>query len=97
LKLVLFGANGATGRLLTQAALDAGHSAVAVTRHPDEFPLTHPRLTVASGDVRDATAVRTVVDGADAVPSAVSVPFTRRRIQGTDAADDFDDHAPPYL
>jgi nucleoside-diphosphate-sugar epimerase len=61
-------------------ALDAGHSVLAVTRRPDEFPLTHPRLTVAWGDVRDGSAVTTVVDGADAVLSTVGVPFTRHSI-----------------
>jgi putative NADH-flavin reductase len=79
-KLVLFGANGATGRLLARAALDAGHAAVAVTRRADEFPFTHPRLTVSPGDVRDGSAVTTLVDGADAVLSTVGVPFTRHRI-----------------
>jgi nucleoside-diphosphate-sugar epimerase len=31
---VIFGANGLTGRLLTRCVLDAGHSAMAVTRRP---------------------------------------------------------------
>jgi uncharacterized protein YbjT (DUF2867 family) len=53
--IVIFGANGQTGRLLTRRALDAGHSAVAVTRQPDDFPFANPRLTVASADVRNAS------------------------------------------
>jgi putative NADH-flavin reductase len=80
LKLVLFGANGATGRLLTRVALDVGHSVLAVTHRPDEFPVTHPRLTVAAGDIRDGAAVTTLVDGANAVLSTVGVPFTRHRV-----------------
>jgi nucleoside-diphosphate-sugar epimerase len=80
LKLVLFGANGATGRLLTRVALDAGHSVLAVTRRPDEFPLTHPRLTVAAGDIREGSGLATLVDGVDAVLSTVGVPFTRDRV-----------------
>ena len=80
MKLILFGANGATGRLLTRAALDAGHSAVAVTRRPDDFPFTDPQLTIAHADVRDQVAVAELINGADAVLSTLSVPFTRHHV-----------------
>ncbi|MGV0593697.1 NAD(P)-dependent oxidoreductase [Mycolicibacterium porcinum] len=76
MRIVIFGANGATGRLLTRRALDAGHTAVAVTRHPEQFPITVDALTVAAADVRDAAAVTAVVDGADAVLSTLGVTFT---------------------
>ncbi|MEN3223793.1 NAD(P)-dependent oxidoreductase [Mycolicibacterium porcinum] len=76
MRIVIFGANGATGRLLTRRALDAGHTAVAVTRHPEQFPITGDALAVAAADVRDAAAVTAVVDGADAVLSTLGVTFT---------------------
>ncbi|MGK8508123.1 hypothetical protein ACRS5S_08690 [Nocardia asiatica] len=41
MRLIIFGANGPTGRLLTSHALTAGHDVVAVTRRPAEFPLAH--------------------------------------------------------
>jgi nucleoside-diphosphate-sugar epimerase len=76
MQIVIFGANGMTGRLLTRRALDAGHSAVAVTRRPDDFPISDPRLTVAGADVlRDG--LTGIVAGADAVLSTLGVPFTR--------------------
>ena len=78
MKVVLFGANGATGRLLTGQMIDAGHSALAVTRRPREFPFTDPQLTVAAADVRDESTLAGVTDGADAVVSAIGVPFTRQ-------------------
>ncbi|ORW27271.1 NAD-dependent epimerase [Mycobacterium paraense] len=77
--IVIFGANGVTGRLLTRRALDAGHSAVAVTRRPGEFPITDPRLTIAAADVRLA-GLAGIVAGADAVLSTLGVPFTRRPV-----------------
>jgi uncharacterized protein YbjT (DUF2867 family) len=80
MKIVIFGANGQTGRLLTRRVLDAGHDAVAVTRRPDEFPYADPRLTVAGADVRDASSLVDVVDGADAVLSTLGVPFSRKPI-----------------
>jgi nucleoside-diphosphate-sugar epimerase len=77
MRLVIFGANGQTGRLAAGTALDAGHTVVAVTRRPADFPIAHPALTVAGVDVHDAAAVGDVVLGADAVLSTLGVPFTR--------------------
>jgi nucleoside-diphosphate-sugar epimerase len=75
--IVIFGANGQTGRLLTRRAVDAGHTVVAVTRRPDEFGFADPRLIVAGADVHDGDAIVDVVAGADAVLSTLGVPFTR--------------------
>ncbi len=80
MRIVIFGANGATGRLLTRQALDAGHDVVAVTRRPREFPIEHADLTVADGDVHDRRAAAYAVAGADAVLSTLGVPFTRKPI-----------------
>jgi uncharacterized protein YbjT (DUF2867 family) len=80
MRLVIFGANGQTGRLLTRRALDAGHTAVAVTRRHDEFPIAHGALTVAGADVRDAAALVDIVGGADAVLSTLGVSFTREPV-----------------
>ena len=80
MRIVIFGANGLTGRLLTRKALDAGHTTFAVTRHPREFPFTDPLLAVAGADVHDRRAVADVVAGADAVLSTLGVPFTREAV-----------------
>jgi putative NADH-flavin reductase len=80
MKLVVFGANGQTGRLLTSHALAAGHPVVAVTRHPNDLPVVGPGLTVAGVDVRDEAAVGDVVVGADAVLSTLGVSFTREHV-----------------
>lgn len=80
MRIVVFGANGQTGRLLTRCVLDAGHQAVAVTRRPAEFPFAHPRLEVARTDVRDAAATARAVEGADAVLSTLGVPFSMRPV-----------------
>jgi len=77
MKLVVFGANGQTGRLATAIALNAGHEVIAVTRRPREFPLAGPRLTVAEADVRVPAAVGPLVAGVDAVVSTLGVSFTR--------------------
>jgi len=81
MKLVIFGSNGPTGRLATARALAAGHSVVAVTRRPREFPIEHPQLTVVGGDVLNDSAVLEAVAGADAVVSVLGVPFTRHPVE----------------
>ncbi|MEU6280995.1 SDR family oxidoreductase [Streptomyces sp. NPDC047028] len=77
MRLVVFGANGPTGRQTTEQAVAAGHEVTAVTRHPDSFPLSHPRLCVEEADVLDAAAVERVVKGQDAVISTLGVPYGR--------------------
>ena len=80
MRIVIFGANGRTGRLMTRLALEHGHHAVVVTRRPNEFPFADPQLTVAGADVRDPSSLTEVVRGADAVLSSLGVPFSLRRI-----------------
>lgn len=75
MRLAVFGANGPTGRLLTQLALSEGHDVAAFTRHPSLFPLKHERLAIAGGDVHDPAAVAATIGGADAVVSTLGVPF----------------------
>jgi putative NADH-flavin reductase len=79
-RIVVFGANGGTGRLLTQQALDAGHEVAAVTRNPSSFPISASRLRVAEADVHDRTTTTDVLGGADVVLSALGVPFSRQPI-----------------
>lgn len=80
MNIVIFGANGATGRLLTKQAVASGHVVTAVTRHPDAFPLRHERLRVVRGDVFDLASVEQAVAGQDAVLSTLGVPFSRKPI-----------------
>ena len=40
MRVAIFGANGPTGQLLTRDILDAGHAAIAITRHPDNYSIT---------------------------------------------------------
>jgi len=89
MKIVIFGANGATGKILTKQALDSGHTVTAVTRHPETFPLRDVRLNVMGGDVFDLALVEQAVAGEAAhlvvgfgalvLIGAIGVRFTRRK------------------
>ena len=81
MRIVIFGANGPTGRLLTRLSLTAGYDTVAVTRQPGTFPLQDPLLRVAGADVLDADAVGRLVEGSDAVLSALGVPFGKAPVE----------------
>jgi uncharacterized protein YbjT (DUF2867 family) len=80
MKLTVFGANGPTGRLLTRLALEEDHDVLAFTRRPDGFPIEHPHLEVAGGDVHDPAMVASAIDGTDAVISTLGVPFAKTPI-----------------
>jgi putative NADH-flavin reductase len=87
MKLVVFGANGPTGRLLTKQALDQGNAVTAVTRHPGVFPMRRERLQVMFGDVFDPASVEQAICGQDAVLSSLGLPYSNEPItvysQGT--------------
>ncbi|MEU9735151.1 NAD(P)H-binding protein [Streptomyces sp. NPDC048002] len=80
MRITIFGANGPTGRQVTEQALADGHTVTAVTRRPEEYPLSGSRLRVFGADVHDPAAVEHAVAGRDAVISALGVPFARRPV-----------------
>lgn len=80
MNIVVFGANGPTGRLVVRLALERGHAVTAVTRSPQAFPLSDPRLRVERGDVFAPETIRPLLQGQDAVLSALGVPYGREPI-----------------
>lgn len=71
MNLVILGATGATGSVLLEQALAAGHRVTALVRSPQKLTTTHPHLRVVTGDVTDAAAVASAVEGTDAVVSTL--------------------------
>ncbi|MGV9554854.1 NAD(P)-dependent oxidoreductase [Streptomyces sp. NPDC003401] len=79
MRIAVFGANGPTGRHLTDQALAGGHEVVAVTRRPGSLA-ARPGLTPAVADATDPAAVDTAIEGTDAVLSVLGRPFSRKTI-----------------
>jgi len=71
MRIVVIGANGATGRLAVFEGLRRGHEMVAFVRDAAQVTLTDPHLTVAQGDAFDPATVVAALEGADAVISAI--------------------------
>lgn len=85
MKLAILGATGKTGRHLVALALAAGHSVRALVRDPAKLELAHEQLEPVQGDATDEAAVRRVVEGCDAVVSALGPTPSRADICGTAA------------
>jgi putative NADH-flavin reductase len=81
MRVAVFGATGGIGRHVVDQLLDAGHQVTALVRTPAKLTITHPDLTVVSGELSDTTAVEQVLNGADAVISALG-PMLKRSATG---------------
>jgi len=81
MNLALFGASGATGRLLTQRALADGHTVSALLRTPDTFPFKD-QVRVVQGSAFDPAPIAETLRGADAVLSALGAksPFKNENV-----------------
>src|SRR5213083_2617926 len=76
-KVVIFGATGQTGRLLTERADANGHQVTAFVRDPARMDLPGGSARVIQGDVLDSAAVDRAVAGQEAVLVALGTA-TRR-------------------
>jgi len=77
MKVAIFGASGATGRLLVERSLATGYAVTALVRRPAEFALGE-RVRAIEGNAFDAEAVRRTVEGTDVVLSALGARSLRR-------------------
>ena len=71
MRLAIFGSSGPTGRALVSQALDQGHEVTALARDPAAVDATTGHLQVVRADVLDRSSFDGVLDGADAVLSAI--------------------------
>jgi len=78
MKIVIFGASGASGLPLTEQALGAGHTVTAFVRTPAKLTLSSPNLNIVQGDVTDDGAVAKAVAGQDAALSALGAKTLQR-------------------
>jgi putative NADH-flavin reductase len=73
MKIVIFGAAGATGRIVVKHALDLGHEVTAFDRDIAPLTIQHPKLTRMQGDIFNTSQVEAAVAGQDAVISVLGV------------------------
>jgi putative NADH-flavin reductase len=75
MKLLIFGATGATGRQLVEQALEQGHEVTAFVRNPAKITNKNEKLKVVKGNIMDCHSVGAAVAGQDAIFSALGVRF----------------------
>jgi len=73
MRLFILGANGHTGRQLTDLALERGHHVTAFVRSPEKVTRRHALLDVRRGDPHDVDALAAAIAGHDVVLSALCV------------------------
>jgi putative NADH-flavin reductase len=78
MNIAIFGASGATGKLLTHHCLAAGHKVTALVRSPAAFRVVDPNRRVIEGNAFDPAAVRHTIEGADVVLSALGARSLKR-------------------
>lgn len=71
MKLTVLGATGGTGLRFVEQATAAGHEVTAVVRDPARLTYDHPNLTAVVSDVLNPDSLASVVDGREAVVSAL--------------------------
>lgn len=71
MRLLVFGASGATGRHLVRLALSQGHGVTAFVRDPARLPAMDERLDRVVGDVMQPASVEAAFDHHDAVLCAL--------------------------
>jgi putative NADH-flavin reductase len=71
MRVIVFGASGATGRELVKQGLAEGHLVTAFVRHPQKLSIADEKLRVHQGDVADRAAVDAAVPGHDAALCAL--------------------------
>ena len=80
-RVLVFGASGATGRQLVGQALAEGHQVTASVRNVSRLETRTGQLTVVVGDVAETTAVASAVEGQDGVLCALGAATPLRRNQ----------------
>lgn len=73
MKIVIFGAAGATGRIVVERALEQGHEVTAFDRHTAPLTIQHPKLKLVQGDIFNLSQVEAAIAGQDAVISVLGV------------------------
>lgn len=71
MRLLVIGASGRLGSLVVQEALRAGHTVTAAARSPEALGSELPGLSLRALDVRDASAMREILPGHEAVVSTL--------------------------
>ncbi|MEZ4826379.1 MAG: SDR family oxidoreductase [Bacteroidia bacterium] len=73
MKILVIGATGRAGRLLVEYSLEKGYEVTAFGRNMDDYPVSHPNLSLITGDVMYPSLIDAGVAGHDIVLSVIGI------------------------
>jgi len=79
MRVVIFGASGATGRQLVGQAVTCGHHVTAFVRRAPPIEMQSEAVTIVRGNVRDFESVGRAVEGQDGALCALGAATPLRR------------------
>lgn len=71
MNVIVFGANGKTGRLVVEKLLEGGHEVTAFVRDPSTLKIQHANLHMIEGQATDKRAVTDAIKGKELVVSCL--------------------------
>ena len=80
LDLVIFGGTAGVGLQTTQLALARGHKVTSISRRPERMTLKHDNLNNIKGDFLILDSYSSVIEGKDAIISAIGVDSSSEKI-----------------
>jgi putative NADH-flavin reductase len=72
-KIIVFGATGGTGKLVTEQALQAGYQVTVIVRNLLAFTIQHQNLEIIKGDVFRLTTFENALKDKDVVVSCLGI------------------------
>lgn len=70
-KVAILGGSGKVGRFLIQKVSEDGYPMRVLMRNPDKIKPSDGRMEIVQGDARDSAVIRSLLQGCDAVLSAL--------------------------
>ncbi|SEB45972.1 NAD(P)-binding oxidoreductase [Paenibacillus sp. GP183] len=77
MKIIVFGASGATGKEFVKLSLEANHQVAGFVRDPAKLTIQHPNLKIIVGDALQRNDVISAIANHDAVVSCLAAPGLR--------------------
>ncbi|MEQ9378598.1 MAG: NAD(P)H-binding protein [Imperialibacter sp.] len=73
-KIAVIGGTGKAGRYLVKELLSRGYHLKLLLRFPENLQIEDPKIELLKGDARDVEAIRSLLNGCQAIISAVGQP-----------------------
>lgn len=80
MRILIIGASRGIGKALLEEALNDEHDVSVLARYPEKIAVSHNKLLVLQGDVRDPESVIDACRDCDTVCSCVGVPITLKPV-----------------